>query len=285
MRNEIFNQIKQNRKRYYSELKTIEDEISKPEIEVVKHSDNSGDKINHVESDKSERNPNIYIPKFHFNIMPVVKLGKSATGFTVKTLKEGNTQFDKFNQSLIEHTGRMTQRFYEITSGFFEDPNDTEDYSEELNFRNSQSDLQERSGTLNFIGINQSGTMALDATYLTSLERFLLWINKQYQKIVLFLESDELTETKEVKSPKLEPKEINLDEEKSNINTSIEEIINYSENTEKRKETNTSISRLFALIFNNPLMTSVNIISTIEMVMIFGKKALIMIFPIINRFI
>ncbi len=292
MRNEIFSQIKQNRKRFYSELKTTEVKTSakgipsgKPETEVKEHSDKIREKINNIEADKFNINPKMSTQRFHFNFKPILQFGNSFSDNTLKILKKGNARFDKLNQSLIEFTDKITQWFYEVSSGFFEDPNDFEEFSDEMNFRSSQNSLHERSGTLNFVGINQTGPMALNASYLTSQERFLLWLNKQYQRIVLFFESDELTEIKKVKSPKLEPKEINLNEQITDRKASSTEMRDDSEDTVKRKEENTIFERLSSLIFKNPIIASVNIMCTVEMIMIIGKKALLTIFPIINRFI
>lgn len=285
MRNEIFSQIKQNRKRFYSELKTTEVKTSKPETEVKEHSNKISEKNNNIEADKFNINPKISTQKFHFNFKPILQFGNSFSDHTLKILKKGNAGFDKLNQSLIESTGKITQWFYEVSSGFFEDPNDFEEFSDEMNFRSSQNSFNERSGTLNFIGINQTGTMALDASYLTSQERFLLWLNKQYQKIVLFFESDELAEIKIVKSPKIVPKEIYFTKKKSNINTSFTEMSTIIKSNESRRKKTISFYKLITFILKHPVFISMNILSTVEIIMIIGKKALLTIFPIINRFI
>ncbi len=285
MRNEIFNHIKQNRTRYYSELKKTDEKTSShdvfPEVQSTKKnlSVNESEQICLRNAILNKR------LKFQANTYSLNKSFGFVSSHSVSLFRRSIAVFDKLNFKLIERTDRITQRFYDVSSKFFEDPNEYSGDTEKLNFLDTSKSYQERSAKLNIAGLNNSALLTLDESYLTSQDRFILWMNKIYYKLILFLDSDDWVVENDKRTITNEIKEIKLDQSESIRKTSISGIFDLLKNTNLRKDVLKTIKVGVPFILKNPFVASFNLMCNVELALVIGKKAFFTLFPIINRFI
>ncbi|MCD4684276.1 MAG: hypothetical protein K8R86_13410 [Bacteroidales bacterium] len=284
MRNEIFNHIKQNRSRYYSELKKTDEKTSSKEI-IIKDQLMEEDPAAHNKKQINPNKPLLNRTEFHFITNSLNKSFGFVSSHSVSLFRRGIAEFNKLNFMLIERTDRITQRFYDVSSRFFEDSSEYSHDREEFNFTSTTRNFQKKSGTLNIAGLNNSALLTLDESYLTSQDRFILWMNKIYYKFILFLESDDWVVENDKRTITNEIKEIKLDQNESNRKTSISGIFDLFKNTNVRKDVLKTIKAGVPFILKNPFVASFNLMCNIELLLLVCKKSLTALFPIINRFI
>jgi len=282
MRNEIFNHIKQNRNRYFSELKKNYNKISSEE----KNTDIKSSQKDFQPLEKNQtKTIKIRIPKIKSKIKPVHRSLNRLSNHSGNFMRKGINVFENLNNRLIAQTDKITQRFYEVSSKFFEDSSDLSQEPEKYNFTDTNIKYERTTGSLNLAGFGGSALLTLDESYLTSQDKIILWMNKLYNKFILFLESDDWTvKDRKLITPK-EVKEIRLDQNESIHMKILPRLFDHLKDPQKRKEGFASINKIVQIFLKNPIVSSVSIIGNAELVLHFGKKIPSTLFPIINRFI
>jgi len=171
MRNEIFNHIKQNRNRYYSELKKTDEKTSSKEL-IIKDQLMEEDPAAHNKKQINPNKPLLNRTEFHFITNSLNKSFGFVSSHSVSLFRRGIAEFNKLNFMLIERTDRITQRFYDVSSRFFEDSSEYSHDREEFNFTSTTRNFQNSDkDTLKFFNNRTRQIIAQTETLKYELQR------------------------------------------------------------------------------------------------------------------
>ena len=288
MRNEIFEKISQSRKRFYEEHLKSSSTLTESNPEICKERE-TGKGL----SDFLSKNKKINFPDMKFDLVKIRGINKEKfrrLSINIRNcfaLFQHNMQ--KVNQNINNRTERMTQEFYNLSSGIFEDRYDDVAITDTKRGVVVMQTVQAREMVWEFaypVKLNISGDATINEKINLTVFNIKGLVRKAFREFRLFWEYDGAIDSEpepnRIKAPEIKEKrlEINPNEKTQQIN-----IIDFCKALPQILKNKTFRTKLYNAIFLNPVSQIFGFVFNVDLICMICKKIYNLLFPVINRFI
>ncbi|MBC8489954.1 MAG: hypothetical protein H8D45_28385 [Bacteroidetes bacterium] len=288
MRNEIFEKISQSRKRFYEEHLKSSSTLTESNLEICKERE-TGKGL----SDFLSKNKKINFPDMKFDLVKIrginnEKLTRLSTSIR-KCFALFQHNMQKVNQNINNRTERMTQGFYNLSSGIFEDRYDDVAITDTKRGVVVMQTVQAREMVWEFaypVKLNISGDATINEKINLTVFNIKGLVRKAFREFRLFWEYDGAIDSEpepnRIKAPEIKEKrlEINPNEKTQQIN-----IIDFCKALPQIFKNKTFRTKLYNAIFLNPVSQIFGFVFNVDLICMICKKIYNLLFPVINRFI
>jgi len=293
MRNEIFNQIRQNKIQYYSKLKNSKNEKPKPEIEINEKKDKQNttvalflNSVPNVLEQKLSGKSVLYGLNNVYNKMTKSNLMKGLKAHIKKDWQGLIKLRSNVNHKVNQQSERVTQGFYNVSSKFFEDKYEFEDTA---GFKpNNLAVKTVYGGTIEW-NINNSFNdvvIPVEDRLLKQIENLSAWYKKVCRNTIIWLESDNFFDSGEkIQNQKPETDSSKIIEVKISIKQTAKNVFEIITCPAKFETGFNNIRKAFIPVLRNPIIQSVSLIYNIDFNLNLGTKSYAYLYPVINKFI
>ncbi|MCD4790465.1 MAG: hypothetical protein K8R37_10730 [Bacteroidales bacterium] len=288
MRNEIFEKISQNRKRFYEEHFKSSSTLTESNPEISKEK-KTGKSLSGILS----KNKKITVPDMKFDLVKVRGINKEKLKRFSTSIRNCFALFQhnmqKVNQNINNRTERITQGFYNLSSGIFEDRYEDVAITDIKRGAMVMQTVQAREMVWEFaypVKLNISGDETINDKINLAIIKIKGLVRKAFREFRLFWEYDDAIDSEpepnRIKASEIKEKrlEINPSEKKQQIN-----IIDFCKAIPRILRNKTKRMKLYNAIFLNPVSRIFGFAFNIDLICMICKKIFNLLFPVINRFI
>ncbi len=288
MRNEIFEKISQNRKRFYEEHLKSSSTLTESNPEISKEK-KTGKSLSGILS----KNKKITVPDMKFDLVKVRGINKEKLKRFSTSIRNCFALFQhnmqKVNQNINNRTERITQGFYNLSSGIFEDRYEDVAITDIKRGAMVMQTVQAREMVWEFaypVKLNISGDETINDKINLAIIKIKGLVRKAFREFRLFWEYDDAIDSEpepnRIKASEIKEKrlEINPSEKKQQIN-----IIDFCKAIPRILRNKTKRMKLYNAIFLNPVSRIFGFAFNIDLICMICKKIFNLLFPVINRFI
>ena len=293
MRNEIFNQIRQNKIQYYSTLKNSKKENFKAEKEIIER----GVKHDFKGTLICDYVPIVSIQKqFGKSVMHELnnvysKMAKSnfAKGLKAHIKKDWQGLIklrSNVNCKVNQQSERVAQGFYNVSSKFFEDKYEFEDTA---GFKPNNIAVKTVYGSTLEWNINNSyfnTTIPVEDRLVKQFISLYAWYRKVCRNVIIWFESDNFFDSDEesqTKNPKTDSSKII--EVGISVKQNAKNIFDIITSPEKLKTGFKNTKKIFKPVMQNPIIQSIGLMINANFILQLGTKTAAFLFPVINKFV
>ena len=288
MRNEIFEKISQNRKRFYEEHFKSSSTLTESNPEISKEK-KTGKSLSGILS----KNKKITVPDMKFDLVKIRGINKEKLKRFSTSIRNCFALFQhnmqKVNQNINNRTERITQGFYNLSSGIFEDRYEDVAITDIKRGAMVMQTVQAREMVWEFaypVKLNISGDETINDKINFAIIKIKGLVRKAFREFRLFWEYDDAIDSEpepnRIKASEIKEKrlEINPSEKKQQIN-----IIDFWKAIPRILRNKTKRMKLYNAIFLNPVSRIFGFVFNIDLICMICKKIFNLLFPVINRFI
>lgn len=288
MRNEIFEKISQNRKRFYEEHFKSSSTLTESNPEICKERE-----TNKGLSEFLSKNKKITFPDIKFDLVKIRGINKEKLKRFSTSIRNCFALFQhnmqKVNQNINNRTERMTQGFYNLSSGIFEDRYEDVAITDIKRGVVVMQTVQAREMVWEFaypVKLNISGDETINEKINLTVIKIKGLARKVFREFRLFWEYDDAIDSEpepnRVKAPEIKEKrlEINPNEKTQQI-----DIIDFCKALPQILKYKTLRTKLYNAIFLNPVSRIFGFVFNVDLICMICKKIYNLLFPVINRFI